>query len=73
MSQEQIEKLKQKLADTAKAARPFVFDHPAAPAEEVQRKIILAAPRVFGAKEFLTPFAPPENWNIHFADCIIKL
>ena len=43
MTQEEIQALKQKVAVTPKANRPFVFDQPTAPGEETQRKIVLAA------------------------------
>ena len=43
MTQEEIEVLKQKVAVTTKASRPFVFDQPAAPGEETQREIVLEA------------------------------
>ena len=48
MTQEEIEELKQKVAVSTKATRPFVFEKPVAPGEEVQRSITLTATRVFG-------------------------
>ena len=68
MTQEEIEALKQKVAVTPKANWPFVFDKPAAPGEEIQRKIILAATKVFGRQEYLTPLAAAEYWDINFAE-----
>ena len=48
MTHEEIAALKQKVAVTTKANRPFVFDQPTALGEETQSKIVLAATTVFG-------------------------
>ena len=60
MTQEEIGALKQKVAVTPKANRPFIFDQPTAPGEETQRKVVLAATTVFGRIEYMTPLAPKE-------------
>ena len=60
MTQEEIEELKQTIASAPKASRPFVFEKPAAPGEEIQRCITLTATRVFGGQQFLTPLASEE-------------
>ena len=73
MTQDEIEELKQKVAVTSKASRSFVFDKPASPGEETQRKIILQATNVFVAKEFLTPLASVEFCNLHFSEWVNKL
>ena len=73
MTQEEIEALKQKVAVTPKANRPFVFDQPTAPGEETQRKIVLAATTVFGRTEYMTPLAPKEYWDLHFNEWVNKL
>ena len=65
--------MKQKVAVTAKASRPFVFDKPAAPCEETKRKIVRQAINVFVGKEFLTPLASTEYDNIHFSEWVNKL
>ena len=68
MTQEEIQELKQKVAVTTKATRPFVFDQPAAPGEETQRKITVATTSEFGRQEFLTPLATKEYWDVNFAE-----
>ena len=73
MTQEEIEALKQKVAVTTKANRPFVFDQPTAPGEETQREIVLAATTVFGTIEYMTPLAPKEYWDLHFYEWVNKL
>ena len=72
MTQDEIEKLKQKVAVTASACRPFVFHQLAAPGEERQEKIAFQATRVFLATEFSTPLAPAEYCDIHFAEWVNK-
>ena len=73
MTQEEIEQLKQKVAVTLKATRPFVLEKPAAPGEEVQRSITLTATRVFGGQQVLTPFASEEYWKTNHADWVNKM
>ena len=73
MTQEEIEALKQKVAVTTKANRPFVFDQPTAPGEETQRKIVLAATTVFGRIEYMTPLALKEYRDLHFNEWVNKL
>ena len=73
MTTGEIEALKQNVAVTTKASRPFVFDQPTAPAEETQRKIVLAATTVFGKIEYLTPLAAKEYWDLHFNEWVNKL
>ena len=73
MTQEEIEALKQKVAVTPKANRPFVFDQPTAPGEETQRNIVLAATTVFGRIEYMTSLATKEYWDLHFNECVNKL
>ena len=60
MNQEEIEELKQTIACTTQACRPFVFEKPAAPVEEVQRSITLTAITVFVGQQFLTALASQE-------------
>ena len=67
-AQQEITELKQKVAITTKATTSFVFDQPAAPGEETQRKITLAATSEFGRQEFLTALASKEYWNVTFAE-----
>ena len=64
----QIEELKQKDAVTSKARKQFVFDQPAAPGEETQRKIILAATKEFGKQEFLIALASKEYWYVNIGE-----
>ena len=73
ITQEEIEPLKQKVAVTTKANRPFVFDQLTAPGEETQRKIVLAATTVFGRIEYMTPLAPKEYWDLYFNEWVNKL
>ena len=73
MTQEEIEALKQKVAVTTKANRPFVFDQPTALGLETQRKIVLAATTVFGRIEYMTPLPPKEYWDLHFIEWVNKL
>ena len=73
MTQEEIEELKQTIASTPKASRPFVFEKPAAPREEVQTSITLTTTRVFVGQQFLTPLASEEYWKINQADCVNKM
>ena len=73
ITQEEIEELKQKVAVTTKANRPFVLHQPTAPGEATQRKIILAATTVFGRIEYMTPLAPKEYWDLHFNEWVNKL
>ena len=73
MTQEEIEELKQTIASAPKASRPFVFEKPAAPGEEIQRCITLTATRVFGGQQFLTPLASEEYWKINHADWVNKM
>ena len=65
--QQRIEELKQKVAVTTKATRPFVCNQAAAPEEETQRKITLAATSECGKRDFLTPLAPEEYGDVDFA------
>ena len=73
MTEEEIQALKQQVAVTTKANRPFVFDQPTAPGEETQRKIVLAATPVIGRIEYMTPLAPKEYCDLHFNECVNKL
>ena len=73
MTEEEIEGLKQKVAVTTKANRPFVFDQPTVRGEGTQRKIVLAATTVFGRIEYMTPLAPKENWDLHCNEWVNKL
>ena len=54
ITQEEIEVLKQTVAVTTKANRPFVYNQTTAPGEETQRKIVLASITVFGRIECMT-------------------
>ena len=63
----EIDWLKQTITSTPNAKRPFVFDPPAAPAEEVQKMILLTATNTFGREEYLTQLAPAKFWHINFA------
>ena len=73
MTQEEIEELKQTIASTPKASRPFVFEKPAARGEEVQRSITLTATRVFGGQQFLTPLASEEYCKMNHADRVNRM
>ena len=73
MTEQEIDELKRKVAVTPKASRPFVFEQPTAPEQEVQRSITLTATRVFGGKKYLTPLASEEYWKINHADWVNKM
>ena len=73
MTQEEIQALKQKVAVTTMAHRPCVFDQPTASGEEIQSKIVLATTTVFGRKEYITPLAAEEYWDLHFNECVNKM
>ena len=73
MTRDDIDALKQTIASTTKAKRPFVFDQPAAPGEEVQKMIVLTATNTFARQEYLTPLAPAKFWDIIFAECTNKM
>ena len=73
MTQEEIEDLKQTIASTPKASRPFSFEQPAAPGEEIQKSITLVATKTFGGQQFLTPLVSAEYWNINFAHWVNKM
>ena len=49
MKQEELDELKQRIAVTSRAHRPFIFDKPAAAVEDDQRSMTLTATRVFVA------------------------
>ena len=66
MTQEEIADSNQNVAVTSKATRPLVFDQPAAPREQTERKITLAAPTEYVSTEFLTPLVPKEYWHVNF-------
>ena len=70
MPQENMKELKQTIAYTTKASRPFVFEKPAAPADDVQSSITLTATRVCGGQQFLTPLASEAYWKINHADWV---
>ena len=72
-TQEVIEERKQTIAVTPNANRPFIFDKPAAPAEEVHRSITVTATRVFVGQQFLTPLASREYWTIKHSECANKM
>ena len=68
MTQDEIDALKQTIASTPKAKRPFAFDQPAVPGEEVQKMIVLTATNTLGRQEYLTLLAPAKFWHINFAE-----
>ena len=72
MTAGKIEALKQNVAVTLKASKPFVFHQPTAPLEQTQRKIVLAAPSVFVRIEYITPLPPKEYWDLHFYEWVNK-
>ena len=72
-TQEEIEGLNQKVAVTAKARRPFVFDSPTAAGAETQRNIVFAATSVFGRIEYMTPLATKKYWDLHFDEWVNTL
>ena len=73
ITQKEIEKLKQKIAVTSNATRPFVFGQPGAPGEETQRKIRLAATTEFGRQQFITQLALKEYCDVNFAEWYNKM
>ena len=70
---QEIHAFKRTIASTSKAKRPFVFDQPAAPGEEVQKMIVLTATNTFGRQEYLTALAPAKFWHINFAEWANKM
>ena len=48
--------------------RPFVFNQPAVPGEEVPKMIVLTATNSFGREEYPTPLAPAQCWYINFTE-----
>ena len=65
--------MKQKVAVTTKANRPFVFHQPTASGEETQIKIVFAATTVFVSKEYMTPLAPKEYLDLHFNEWVNRM
>ena len=58
MTQDDIDALNQTSACAPKANRPFFFDQPAAPREEVQKMIVLTVTNIYVRPEYLMPLAP---------------
>ena len=73
MTQEEIHALKRTIASTAKATRPFVFDQPAAPGDDVPKMIVLTATNTFVRQEYLTPLAPAKFCDVNFAEWTNKM
>ena len=69
----EIEHLKQTIASTPKASRPFIFEQPVAPGDDIQKSITLISTKPFGGQQFLTPLASAEYWKLNFADWVNKM